>query len=143
VLRDSLRGVPTVSRQPLDPALDTCVAPDLGGPSANHMPTGSGLTTITGYPPVAALRRRPGGYLNAWLYRLDRAVLKRAAAPAVWGALAAAMTARRTCPTCGRDTDCCIPRSLGQCWDCHLTAPTRLTPQPSMTPGDDQGRWAA
>jgi hypothetical protein len=75
-----------------------------------------------GHPPVAALRRRPGGYLRAWLYRLDRAVLKRVASPAVLAALAAAMTTRRTCPTCRRDTGCCIPRSLGQCWQCHLRA---------------------
>jgi hypothetical protein len=95
-----------------------------------------------GYPPVAALRRRPGGYLHAWLYRMDRAVLKRVATPAVWDALAAAMTARRTCPTCGRDTGCCLPRSLGECWDCHLSAPTRATHQAAGV-GADRDRWAA
>ena len=80
-----------------------------------------------GHPPVAALRRRPGGYLHAWLYRVDLAVTKRQATPAVLEALAAAMTARRTCRSCGRDTGCCIPRSLGECWDCHLGARSRVT----------------
>lgn len=90
-----------------------------------------------GYAPVAALRRRPGGRLHAWLYRLDVATLKRQATPAVLTALAAAMRVRRTCPSCGADTGCCLPRSLGQCWDCHLLAPTRLADQP-----DDAGERA-
>ena len=71
-----------------------------------------------GHGPVAALRRRPGGFLHAWLYRMDLARDKRSATPAVLRALGAAMRARRTCPTCRRDTGCCLPRSLGQCWDC-------------------------
>ena len=79
----------------------------------------------------------PGGLLHAWLYRLDVASLKRQATPAVLTALAAAMRARRTCPSCGRDTGCCVPRSLGQCWDCHLLTPTRLADQS----GDDAA-WA-
>lgn len=78
-----------------------------------------------GYEPVAALRRRPGGVLHAWLYRMDLAKEKRQATPAVLAALEAAMRARRTCPSCGVDTGCCIPRSLGECWDCSLTAPAR------------------
>jgi len=36
-----------------------------------------------GHDPVAALRRRPGGYLHAWLYRMDLAREKRSATPAV------------------------------------------------------------
>lgn len=79
-----------------------------------------------GHAPVAALRRRPGGRVHAWLYRLDLTVEKRVASPAVLVALAAAMRARRTCASCGRDTGCCIPRSLGQCWDCHLLAGARV-----------------
>jgi len=78
-----------------------------------------------GHEPVAALRRRPGGVLHAWLYRLDLARDKRHATPAVLAALDAAMRARRTCPSCGLDTGCCIPRSLGECWDCHLSARER------------------
>lgn len=73
-----------------------------------------------GHDPVAAIRRRPGGYLHAWLYRMDLAREKRQATPAVWAALGEAMRARRTCHSCGLDTGCCIPRSLGQCWDCHM-----------------------
>jgi len=79
-----------------------------------------------GHEPVAALRRRPGGYLHAWLYRMDRAREKRSATPAVLRALGAAMHARRTCPTCRRDTGCCIPRSLGECWECYLSAGDRI-----------------
>ena len=71
-----------------------------------------------GHGPVAALRRHPGGLLHAWLYRMDLARDKRSATPAVLRALGAAMRARRMCPTCRRDTGCCLPRSLGQCWDC-------------------------
>jgi hypothetical protein len=87
-----------------------------------------------GHPPVAALRRRPGGRLRAWLYRLDVASFKRQATPAVRRALAAAMRARRTCPSCARDTGCCVPRSLGQCWDCHLLAPARFAARHDETP---------
>lgn len=82
-----------------------------------------------GHPPVAALRRHPGGRLRAWLYCLDVASLKRQATPAVLTALAAAMRARRMCPSCARDTGCCFPLSLGQCWDCHLLAPARVADQ--------------
>lgn len=79
-----------------------------------------------GHEPVAALRRHPGGVLHAWLYRLDLAREKRTATPAVLAALAKAMRARRTCPSCRRDTGCCIPRSLGECWNCHLGARDRV-----------------
>jgi hypothetical protein len=71
-----------------------------------------------GHPPVAALRRRPGGRLFAWLYRFDLAVAKRAATPAVLAALDKAVAAWRTCPTCARDTGACPPRSLGECFNC-------------------------
>jgi len=79
-----------------------------------------------GHRSVAVLRRRPGGYLHAYLYRLDLAVLKRTATPAVLAALGEAMRARRTCPSCGLDTGVCLPRSLGECWECHRTAPARI-----------------
>jgi hypothetical protein len=87
-----------------------------------------------GNPPVAVLRRRPGGRLHAWLYRLDLARDKRVATAAVLVALSAAMRARRSCPSCGRDTGCCVPRSLGQCWDCHLLAPARVAADHDRTP---------
>jgi hypothetical protein len=91
-----------------------------------------------GQAPVAALRRRPGGYLHAWLYRMDLARDKRSATPAVLRALGAAMRARRTCPTCRRDTGCCIPRSLGECWDCYLGAGDRIrAAHTNQTPSTD------
>lgn len=78
-----------------------------------------------GHEPVAALRRRPGGVLHAWLYRLDLAREKRQATPAVLAALGEAMRARRVCPSCRLDTGCCLPRSLGECWDCFLGSRAR------------------
>lgn len=87
-----------------------------------------------GHPAVAAMRRRPGGYLHAYLFRMDLARDKRRATPAVLAALAKAMRARRTCPTCLRDTGCCLPRSLGECWDCHLGARARITAQHDSRP---------
>jgi ribosomal protein L37AE/L43A len=92
-----------------------------------------------GHGPVAALRRRPGGYLHAWLYRLDLAQDKRNATPAVLRALGAAMRARRTCPTCRRDTGCCLPRSLGQCWNCWAAREgIALTPETTPCPAVDR-----
>jgi len=93
------------------------------------LPTCRWNSAPAGHGPVAALRRRSGGWLHAWLYRLDLATEKRAATPAVLAALEAAMRARRTCPTCERDTGCCIPRSLGECWDCHQGARARVAAQ--------------
>jgi len=98
-----------------------------------------------GAPPIAALRRRPGGYLHAYLYRMDLAVLKREATPAVLTALGKAMRARRTCPTCGTDTGACLPRSLGECWDCFLAAPARVRAAPDHDdhPRTETARGAA
>ncbi|MFZ4281356.1 RRQRL motif-containing zinc-binding protein [Streptomyces rhizosphaericola] len=61
-------------------------------------------------------RRRPP--LVAHLYRIDRAKPVRPMTPGRAAALAAAMTARRTCPTCRTDAEYCIPRSLGMCVAC-------------------------
>jgi hypothetical protein len=80
---------------------------------------------------------RPGGQLVAgqvlWpgrrrtvrvahLYDVALAKPKRHATPRQRAALAKAMTARRTCPTCGEDVWYCIPRSLGECVECHDAA---------------------
>ncbi|MFF3731341.1 RRQRL motif-containing zinc-binding protein [Streptomyces sp. NPDC002476] len=62
--------------------------------------------------------RRRRGPLVAYLYRIDRAKPVRPMTPARAAALAKAMTARRTCPTCRRDAGYCIPRSLGMCVPC-------------------------
>jgi hypothetical protein len=72
--------------------------------------------------------RRRRGPLVAYLYRVDRARPVRPMTPARRAALAAAMTARRTCPVCRQDRGYCIPRSLGMCVTCHDTPAASLPP---------------
>jgi hypothetical protein len=55
----------------------------------------------------------------AFLYREDLAKPKRIATPAQLAAIRKALRARRTCPSCGQEKDYYIPRSLGECNDCH------------------------
>jgi len=66
----------------------------------------------------------------AYLYDVTQAKPKRDATPAQQQAIAEALSARRTCPTCGQDQGFCIPRSLGECWQCADTA-RRPERQPS------------
>jgi hypothetical protein len=54
----------------------------------------------------------------AYLYHAELAKPKRQATSAQLGAIAAALRARRTCPTCGQEKDYYIPRSAGECNDC-------------------------
>ena len=54
----------------------------------------------------------------AYLYRADLALPKRQATPAQLTALSRALTARRTCLTCGTEKTYCMPRSTGECNDC-------------------------
>jgi hypothetical protein len=54
----------------------------------------------------------------AYLYREALALPKRRASPAQLAAIAKALRARRTCPTCGTEKPYYIPRSLGECLDC-------------------------
>lgn len=54
-----------------------------------------------------------------YLYRLDLALPVRPMTPGRRAALAAANTARRTCPTCGRDAGYVIPPTLGTCLPCN------------------------
>lgn len=70
--------------------------------------------------PVAAqiLWRGVGGTRVAYLYRIDLARPKRRASAAQRAAIDRALTARRTCSTCGRVRPYFIPRSLGECLDC-------------------------
>ncbi|WP_405464844.1 hypothetical protein OG333_27740 [Streptomyces anulatus] len=63
---------------------------------------------------LRALGLRPGGQDVV-------AELHRPMTPARADALAAAMRARRTCPTCRTDAGYCIPRSLGMCVTGHDT----------------------
>ena len=62
----------------------------------------------------------------AYLYNVALAKPKRYATPRQRAALGKAMTARRTCPTCGLDVGYCIPRSLGECVECHDLAIARI-----------------
>ncbi|MDI5971863.1 RRQRL motif-containing zinc-binding protein [Streptomyces sp. SL13] len=55
----------------------------------------------------------------AFLYRLDLALPVRPMTPGRWAALAAANTARRTCPHCRRDAGYVIPTTLGTCTPCN------------------------
>jgi hypothetical protein len=71
-------------------------------------------------PTAQILWRR--GLRVAYLYRADLALprrkARRKATPAQRTAIAKALSARRTCPTCGTEKPYYIPRSLGECLDC-------------------------
>ncbi len=54
----------------------------------------------------------------AYLYDTREAKPKREATPAQREAIVKALTARKTCPTCREEKSFCIPRSLGECWEC-------------------------
>jgi hypothetical protein len=55
----------------------------------------------------------------AYLYREDLAKPKRHATAAQRAAIEKALAARRTCVSCGTEKPYYIPRSLGECLDCH------------------------
>ncbi|GGP01302.1 RRQRL motif-containing zinc-binding protein [Wenjunlia tyrosinilytica] len=63
-------------------------------------------------------RRYRCGVRAAYLYRIESAKPVRPMTAARRAALAAAMAARRTCPTCRRDAGYVIPASLGGCTAC-------------------------
>ncbi|MGK5543784.1 RRQRL motif-containing zinc-binding protein [Streptomyces sp. URMC 127] len=74
-----------------------------------------------GGQPIAAQimwRSRRRGVRVAYLYHVDRALPVRPMTPGRAAALAAAMLARRTCPTCHQDAGYCIPTSLRECVTC-------------------------
>lgn len=87
----------------------------------------SGLLTIR---QLRAKGLRPGGQdviaqilwrrgkRVAYLYREDLALPKRQATPAQLLAIAKALRARRTCPTCGVEKTYYIARSKGECNEC-------------------------
>ncbi|WP_445279919.1 RRQRL motif-containing zinc-binding protein [Streptomyces sp. DSM 118148] len=74
-----------------------------------------------GGQPITAQVLRPRhrrGPLVAYLYRVDRAKPVRPMTPGKRSALAKAMLARRTCPSCRTDAGYVIPVSLGMCVTC-------------------------
>jgi hypothetical protein len=75
-----------------------------------------GLRPAGQSPAAQILWRR--GLRVAYLYRADLALPRRQATPAQLTAIAKALCARRTCPTCGTEKPYYIPRSLGECLDC-------------------------
>jgi hypothetical protein len=62
----------------------------------------------------------------AYLYDVALAKPKRQPSAGQRVALGKAMAARRTCSTCELDVGYCIPRSLGECLDCHDAAVARI-----------------
>lgn len=76
-----------------------------------------GLTP--GRQPIAAQILWRGGDRVAYLYREDLAQPKKPATDAQLAALMKAWVALCTCPTCGTEFGYYIPRSLGECLDCH------------------------
>lgn len=80
-----------------------------------------------GGQPIAAQlmrrsRRRKAGVAIAFLYHVELALPVRPMTPGRSRALAAAMTARRTCPACRTDAGYCIPPTLGMCVPCAYPA---------------------
>ena len=72
-----------------------------------------------GHDPVAQVMwRGRGGDRVAFLYDVTLARPKRAASPAVMAAIDKALTARRTCASCGVVRPYYIPTSLGECLHC-------------------------
>ncbi len=68
----------------------------------------------------------------AYLYDARLAEPRRDPTPAQQAALGKALAARKTCASCGQHKPYCIPRSLGECWQCAQAARQRLTPTPGL-----------
>jgi hypothetical protein len=79
-----------------------------------------------GGQPIAAqiLWRHKKNRRVAYLYDITQAKPKRTATPAQQAAIAKALLARRTCPTCAQVKAYYIPRRYGECLDC-IPAGTR------------------
>jgi len=69
-------------------------------------------------PCAQILWRHRGRRRVGYLYLVVLALPKRPMTPTKWGALAAALIARSTCPLCGQVKQYCIPVSIGHCNDC-------------------------
>lgn len=63
-------------------------------------------------------RTRGGEVRKAYLYKIVDAKPKRVPTSAVLAALEKALTARKTCPECGRVREYVLSRRLGVCNDC-------------------------
>lgn len=77
-----------------------------------------------GQDPVGEIQWRRGRRV-AYLYDEAAARPVRPMTPGRTRALAAAMRARRTCPSCGIDAGYVIPLSLGHCWPCEINTEIR------------------
>jgi hypothetical protein len=75
----------------------------------------------------------------AYLYEEQQAKPKRVATPAQLAAIDKALTARKTCPSCGLVKAYCLPKSLGECLECAEGA--RRDPQ--SEPEDEAEREAS
>lgn len=84
-----------------------------------------GLTP--GRQPIAAqiLWRHGRRVRVAYLYREDLARPKQPPTDAQLAALMKAWVKNSTCPTCGTEYGYYIPRSLGECLDCHERTDTK------------------
>jgi hypothetical protein len=82
---------------------------------------------------LRAMGKRPAGQditaLVEWrcgrrwagLYRIDLAAPVRPMTPARRAAIDRALTARRTCRSCGLDAGYYLPTAIRQCWPCFQT----------------------
>ena len=89
-----------------------------GGLATRRQLRASGLQPARQPVTAQIIWRHRGKRRIAYLYRTDRAVPKRLVTPAQLAAVAAALRARRTCPSCGAEKPYYIPKSLGECLDC-------------------------
>jgi hypothetical protein len=79
-----------------------------------------------GHQPIAQiLWKHRGRRRQANLYDVNLAVPKRVPTPDQLAAVRKALVARMTCPSCPPNKavkDYCIPKSYGECWECHEAA---------------------
>ena len=79
----------------------------------------------------------------AYLYEEEQAKPKREATPAQRIAIGKALTARKTCPSCGTVKPFYIPRSLGECPECAEGARRDPQYEPQGDQGYDDIEWEA
>jgi hypothetical protein len=85
----------------------------------------AGLAPGGHQPAAQILWEHRGRRRKAYLYDVDLAVPKRVATPGQLAAVRKALIARMTCPSCPPESavkDYCIPKSYGECWECHEAA---------------------